>query len=101
MKYVKLEATPLRVAVMTAAQRAWAQRQGRETVAFDISARSIGRKHVDEGLRCRVQEAPFLWPGMSIPLRALHIHTNEEVFYVLGNGVLVARQESLTPDAVA
>ncbi len=101
MKYVKLESTPLRVAVVIAARRAWAQRQGRETVAFDIAARSLGRKQVNEGLRCHVQEAPFLWPGTSSPLQALHIHTNEEVFYVLGNGVLVARQESLTPDTVA
>jgi hypothetical protein len=101
MRYVKLEATPVRLAVVNAAQRAWAQRQGRETVTFDIAARSIGRKQVDEGLRCRVQEAAFLWPGISSPLRALHIHTNEEVFYVLANGVLVARQESLTTSAVA
>lgn len=101
MKYVKLEAAPLRVAVVNAARRAWAQRQGRETVTFDIAARSLGRKQADEGLRCRAHEVAFFWPGISSPLRALHIHTNEEVFYALENGVLLARQGSLTTSTAA
>jgi hypothetical protein len=100
MGYFKLEATPVRVAVLNACRRVWSQRQGRETVTFDIAARSIGRRQADEGLRCRVQEAALLWPGTSSSLQALHIHTSEEVFYALVNGVLLARRENLATNAV-
>jgi hypothetical protein len=70
-------------------------------VTFDIAARSIGRTQVTEGLRCRVQEKAVFWPGISSPLQALHIHTNEEVFYVLENGTLLARQDTLAAKSLA